>query len=310
MSYALNRKESSSSQSQPISFYQFTVGDQEYLYTSGDIDIWHLGKKYLKSAISHGDVDGTSDPDRGTLTLTVPYSLPITQQLLVISPSFPIDLVIRRAQRGVYDSRDYEGTERTDDAITVSQADQEWVGRVHSCVIDGDEVTTHCVHILSNQFRMGNALRYQKACPYALYEAYNCGIPVGYLRSSPAPETLSVISAAKVQSAQLQWGAFAESASMDESLKKHWFVGGFVTYFDTFANVEGRRAIIEYLPDTGRVTVFPPLRGYVEGEYMHFDPGCEHNSKCCKLKFQNIENYGGDPVLPSKDPYDPFEKVF
>lgn len=308
--YSIDSKESSASQSKPVPFYHFQVNDQEYLYSGGDLDVWHEGKRYLKSAISHGDIDGMTDPDKGTLILKVPYLLPITQQLLVISPSFPIELVIRRGQRLAQSSYDYYGSERTDNAITFSEADQEWVGRVRHCEITGSEVTVHAISILNNQYRMGNTLRYQRACPYALYEAYNCKVPVGFLRTTPDPANLYAVSAAKVQSPDLQWGAFPESIGKEDYLKKNWFVGGFVTYFDTFANVEGRRAIIEYDHDSGRVTVFPPLRGWLEGSYMHFDPGCEHNSDACASKFQNILNYGGDPILPLEDPYDPFVQVY
>jgi len=309
MSYQIDGKESSASQSQPIEFYEFKVYDQEYLYTSADIDIWYLGKKYLRAAIQRGDLDGSSDPDRGTLELTVPYLLPITQQIIVISPSFPIDLIIYSGQRQVYDYRDY-GDERTDDSIHLSDVNQIWVGRVHSCTITGDEVSVHAISILNGQFRMGNTLRYQRACPYALYERYNCKVPESALATSPAPASITVNTAAKVQSPGLTWGVFAHSIGKDVALKSNWFVGGFVIYFDTFAKVEGRRSIIEYLPDSGDITVFPPLRGYLQGEWMTFLPGCKHNSTECQEKFDNIVNYGGDPILPVEDPYDPYVKVF
>lgn len=309
MTLELDRKEASASQSEPVEFYRFTVADQEYMYTSAEYDIFYEGRRYVKAAIQRGNIDGTTDPDKGTLKLTAPYLLPIVQQLLVISPSFPIALIIYRAQKG---RESYFSTydENPAEFLTITQADQLWTGRIHSCEITGDEVSVNAISILNQQYRMGNTLRYQKACPYALYEQYNCRVSINALMTEVTILPGNVISASKVQSDGLIWINVPQAFGKPPRLAKHWFIGGYVTYFDTVANVEGRRAVVEYDPDSGIIAVFPPLRGFVEGGYMKVRAGCSHNSTDCKEKFDNIQNYGGDPVIPTQDPYDPFTQVF
>lgn len=309
MSMELYRKEASASQSEPAEFYHFTVADQEYLYTSAEYDISYQGRTYLKAAIQRGAIDGTTDPDKGTMKITAPYLLPIVQQMLVISPSFPIALTIYRAQKAresYFDASD----ESPDNLLTVLDAYRAWTGRIHSCEITGDEVAINAISILNQQFRMGNTLRYQKSCPYALYEQYNCRVPFNALMTEVTILPGNVLTASKVQSDGLVWGNIPQAFGKPERLAKHWFVGGYVTYFDTFANVEGRRAVVEYDPAQGIIAVFPPLRGFVEGSYMKVRAGCSHNSTDCKEKFDNILNYGGDPMIPTQDPYDPFTQVF
>ena len=311
MSEATDNKEASAHLSEPLEFYRFTVDTTDYLYTSADTDIYYLGRKYLKAAIQRGNIDGTTDPDKGTLKLTAPYLLPIVTQILVISPSFPISLTIYRTQRRT-DTTVWSGVdENPSNYLTVGEADQIWTGRVFSCEITGDEVSINCVSILNQQFRMGNTLKYQRACQYALYDGYNCRVSPTYLRTTLLIQ-LGEVTTSKVTAAGLVWGAFPESIGKDVALKDHWFLGGYLTYFDNFSKVEGRRAITGYDPAAGIVTVFPPFRDPLLGDPDHpmrFHPGCEHNSTDCHKKFANIENYGGDTVIPTKDPYDPFERI-
>lgn len=273
--------------SKPLELYKFTIDTQEYFYTSADIDITYSGNTYLKSTITRGELDGTSDPDKGVIDLTVPYTLPIAQQVITTPPSMPINLVVFRGQRN-------------DPGVFI----QQWVGRLIANEVIGSVVSLKGVSILSNQYRVGNALRFQKACPYALYDSYNCKIVAASYEYICSP---TATTASKLSSADLVWTVAIPTHT---TLKEGWFLGGYVEYSDTFSNVVGKRAIIDYDHLNGIVTVFPQLRGFVDGTPVKFYPGCAHDSRSCKLKFDNVVNYGGDPILPLDDPFDPTTEVF
>lgn len=281
-----NQLESGFDTSKPVELYRFVIDTEKYFYCSGDVDLEHEGDLYLKSTIRRGKLEGTSDPDKGTIDLTVPYTLPIVTQVMTTPPSVPVNLTIFRGQRGA-----------------LPFFTQIWIGRISAHEVVGSEVSLRGISLLSNQYRLGNALRFQKACPYALYDSYNCRVsPIDY-QYICSPD---IVTASKVSSASLVWS----TAGIPSDFKEGWYIGGYVEYDDTISNVVGKRAIIDYDHEGGVVTVFPPLRGFITATAMKFHPGCAHDSRSCKLKFDNIPNYGGDPIMPVEDPFDPNVEVF
>lgn len=297
--------EASTHNSEPFEFYEFTASPLQYLYSAADFDVLHAGKLYQRAAISRSDIEGTSDPDKGTISIEMPYTLPIMEQLIRISPSVPVELTIWRGQRGNYVG---DGTWFGDDAKAI------WIGRVNHCGIQGDSVTLQCISILNQQYRMGNTLRWQKACGYALYDLYNCRLNPEDFALHLTINEAEILSTARIQKAELGWGNFPlppTTTLVDEAyLRKGWFVGGFIEYYDSFSGTLGKRSITGYDDVNGIITVFPPTRGMAPNQVIKVFPGCKHTSKECKEKFDNIENYGGDPSMPVKDPYDPFERIF
>lgn len=291
--------ESSTHESQPFEFFQFTAGAVEYLYTSSDFDITYQGKNYRRAAISRGEIEGTSDPDKGVLRLQVPYSLPLMEQLIRISPSTPIELTVWRAQRINY-------------SFQAEQVVAIWIGRVHGCEIHQQVVALTCISILNSQYRMGNTLKWQKACGYSLYESYNCRVNPNNFSLPVVIQAENVVSTVKIRSPSLIWGFTlpVQATGDHEYLKVGWFIGGYIEYHDSFSNTIGKRAITGYDWATGTVTVFPPIRGMAPGQEVLFYAGCKHTSKDCQEKFGNIVNCGSDPFIPIQDPYDPFERFF
>lgn len=300
--------EASASHSEPIEFIKFKVAGLYYYYSLGDYDISVASKLYTRAAIICGAIDGASDPDKGLLSLTVPFSLPITQLIMYSSPSFPVEMWIYRTQRNM--ATFLYGDGRFNDPLLVTEYTQKWEGRVLSHEITEDKVTVHGVSLISNQYRMGNTLKNQKGCPYAVYDEYNCRVNPATLSTTLPIEEENLTSSSIIQSPGLVWGAFAEGLGMDEALSDLWFTGGFISYQDTIANLPAKRAIIDYRKGEGIVKVFPPMHGFYPGNEIVFTPGCEHHSFACKKKFENILNYGGDPIIPEVDPYDPNTEVF
>lgn len=282
----LNELESGFSTSQPLELYKFFIGAEKYNYTSADVDLTYNSEEYRRASITREGLEGTSDPDKGTISLTMPYTLPIAQQIITVPPSEPVNLTIFRGQRGA-------------PGVYV----QMWTGRVLGHEVIGNEVVMKGVSLLSNQYRMGNSLRFQKACPYALYDAYNCKVdPLDYRYTCNPTAT----TASKLTSPDLIWSTIG----LPSNLKEGWYVGGYVEYSDLFSKVVGKRSIIDYDHVNGMVTVFPPLRGFASGGIMHFHPGCAHTTYVCHHKFGNILNSGSDPIIPEDDPFDPNVEVF
>lgn len=274
-------REASFGDSRPVEIFKFSFGEEKYTYSGFDQEVVWQGDTYEMAPIRRSDIEGTSNPEKGTLEVEMDLPNPLVQQVLTVPPSMPVNLSIFRAQR--------------DD---LSDFRQVWVGRVRAHEVVGQTVKLHGISILHQEYRLGNPLRYQKACPYTLYDPYNCKVVPSAKKTSCNP---TVVSSNKVSSPALVWSA----AGIPSDLKEGWFMGGYVTYDDAVSGVVGKRVIINYDHDTGVVTVFPALRGFVDGANMDFFAGCRHDSYDCHVKFNNKVNYGGDPILPLIDPYDP-----
>jgi hypothetical protein len=116
-------------------------------------------------------------------------------------------------------------------------------------------------------------------CPYQLYDQTTC--KVSSVAFSVAGEIESITG--------------TSITSADFSTKPNgWFIGGEI--------VSGgrRRMIIEHTGDT--ITVSPYLNAVIGGSYVAY-AGCGHNVSDCNTKFSNLDNYGGEPSIPSKDPW-------
>lgn len=274
-------REASFGNSRPVEIFKFFFGNEKYTYSGFDQEVTWQEDLYTRAAIKRGDMEGSANPEKGTIDLEMALPNSLVQQVLTVPPSMPVNLTIFRAQRD--DLNDFR---------------QVWVGRVRAHEVIGQVVHLHGISVLHQEYRLGNPLRYQKACPYSVYDEYNCTIdPLDFEYST----TATVVSASKVSSPNLVWSA----AGIPTGLKEGWFVGGYVTYDDVVSNVVGKRVIIDYDHTNGIVTVFPALRGFISEASMKFYPGCRHDSYDCYHKFGNILNYGGDPILPLIDPYDP-----
>ncbi len=265
--------------SKPVEWIRVVYGaDVEFLYTPSDQTIVHLGKTYVPAEISRSELGSTSDRNKSVLQVSIPVSLPLAQQFLAVPPSASVSLTLFRAQRA-----------------DLADATVEWVGIIRDREILDQQMVLQCTNLLAATGRKGNALRYQKSCPYAIYGAEGCGVN---------PEEFKVSANAIVDSSVTLY-APATIGYPDD-----WFIGGFVSYQDVVSGVVGKRFIVNYASDTGLVTVFPPLRGVDSGQLVNFYAGCDHTSRTCNDKFDNLLNHGGDPVLPLVNPFDPREQIF
>jgi len=265
--------------SKPLEWYRMVYGDGiEFLYTSGDTRVVHLGKTYEPVEISRAELGSTSDRNKSVLQITIPVSLPLAQQFLTVPPSSSVSITLFRAQRA-----------------DLLDAKVQWVGIIRDREILDMNMVLQCTNLLAATGRKGNALRYQKGCPYAVYGSEGCQVN---------PEDFKTAANAIVDSPVTLY------APGTIGLDDDWFIGGYVTYADTVSGTLGKRFIVNYDSDSGMVTVFPKLRGVESGALVNFYAGCDHSSKMCHEKFDNLPRCGCDPVLPLVNPFDPKEQIF
>ncbi len=155
-----------------------------------------------------------------------------------------------------------------------------WVGVLNYVKFNSDEVTITAIPRTSSLIRTGLRRKYQKLCNYPLYAA-GCNVN---LVSYKVIGTIDTISGFTITSA-----AFATKAN-------GWFKAGKIVVGDA------ERLIISHVGDT--ITINRGIIGAVIGNSFTAYAGCDHSMFTCASKFNNLINHGGQPWIPTKNPFE------
>lgn len=156
-----------------------------------------------------------------------------------------------------------------------------WKGRVIAAVASGNKIELACESVFSSIRRPGLRARYELTCRHALYSA-RCGVN---LEASQTTGVTSVVSGVTL--------TVPEAAGFADG----YFTGGMVKAPD-----ESTRFIVAHAGEV--LTVQRPIAGLSAGETVRLYPGCDHLMTTCNSKFGNIDNFGGFPWIPIRNPYD------
>lgn len=156
-----------------------------------------------------------------------------------------------------------------------------WKGRVIAAVASGNKIELACESVFSSIRRPGLRARYELTCRHALYAA-RCGV---------TPEALQVVGTVSAAS------GVTISVPAAAGFADGYFTGGMVKAPD-----ESARFIAAH--SGGVLTVQRPLAGLVVGATVRLYPGCDHLRSTCAGKFNNLDNFGGFPWIPIRNPYD------
>lgn len=155
-----------------------------------------------------------------------------------------------------------------------------WKGRVISLVFEGAQARIGCESLFTALRRQGLRARYQALCRHALYSA-GCGVSSAHYQVTG---TVLGISGSTVTLAAA--GGYAAG----------WFVGGFVRHGDyIYRSIEGHAG--------SAVALDRPIPGLAVGDTLRLFPGCDHTSEHCRVRFDNLVNYGGFEFIPGTNPF-------
>ena len=261
--------EKDSEQGLPARAYKFTLGETVWRFVSGDRDLVVGGETWKASAISDEGVKLSGDNTVDALTITASAEIGPARLFRDTPPSLPVHVTIYNYHRA--DNQfmvEYVGT--------ISQVDP----------IQPGTSTITCEMLFASTERDGLRLCWQRACPYALYDARTCGV-----NKAAYGVEVDLLTA---DNGLATGAAFASKPS-------GYFNGGFLTWLHPVRGTEFR-AIEEHTAD--QVKMF----GYTDGMYYGLRvtayPGCNRTPDHCQNRFNNWGNYGGCPDLDGTNPFD------
>lgn len=310
--------------SKPVELYLFTNGDQVWAATSADEDISLSlsGNRNTATDIFKNDNDlppitgyitfksmaiqrtesaNTSELNRSYINITVPRDFGVASLYSFYPPSSITTITIFRYHRNT--------------SVNVAGSDNanlftEFLGRVINA--SGASVSTElrCEPITTSIRRIGLTQMFQRQCPHTLYNTVegNCGVnKIGFANTKTLDGTAGLVGLTM---------KFNTSLTTD---KPAGYYNGGMVYWKT-GKYNYWRWILDQPETIDNVAVnnvlsinFPvpildadgvnPLTWESGTQTVTLYPGCAHTMTDCRVKFNNLKNYGGDPYIPFANPF-------
>lgn len=258
-------RELSTFDAHPILLFTFQRNVTRWRYTGADEDKV-VGLELFESyVIDAPPFEASDDTSKSSIDLTVEIDLPFLDQYKTNAPSEVITLTINKYHEGE------------------SEIETPWVGRVVNVIFTERTAKIRCEPISTSMRRPTLPRRYQTNCPYDLYNPKTCKVD---------KELFKVIG--NVTSVS---GTTINAPEFDAK-PDGYFIGGYIEW-SVGMNTE-RRNIIAH---TGAgITVSLPFTGIAATVQVNAYPGCAHTRPVCHSKFNNVDNYGGQPFFGNKNP--------
>jgi uncharacterized phage protein (TIGR02218 family) len=171
-----------------------------------------------------------------------------------------------------------------------------WKGRVVGAEVEGQRILLSCESILSTLRRAGVRAKYQRLCRHALY-GRGCGLDIAlsWLTGTVTAianggSTVTIPEAASAPNGWYRGGVLRFGLQLG-------FITGHSTETITLSRpmpeLAAALAMPEFDPDTGE-----PLPILAD-----IAPGCDLRAATCAAKFGNLENFGGFPAIPGRNPF-------
>jgi len=250
--------------------YRFVEGNSDFIYTvtSADVEVEYNGETYVPVALGRDEVESKGEMSKENLKVSFSLANAIARKWFVSSLDFPLTLTIFSKEEDIIET--------------------EWKGRLTSVSPDKADISFTFESVFTSMRRMGLRQRYQVTCPHALY-GKGCKLEKDDFEYSVSitdvtNTTITIPEAASFPAGFLKSGIFEDNAG---NLR-------FITSHDgaEIKLIRPMNPLIEYVA----------INGY-GGLVGRVFPGCDRTTNHCKNRFDNLDNYGGFPFIPGKNPF-------
>jgi uncharacterized phage protein (TIGR02218 family) len=249
----------------PIELYEFVQGTSRWYYISGANSITRLSRVYAPLPVERDRIKQTSDIFKDSLKLTFPRSNEFAVQYIGFAPEEVTTVTVLRGHYG-----DPDG-----EFIVY------WKGRVIGAKASGNVIDIECESIFTSIKRPGLRARFELGCRHTLYLS-GCNVNRELYKHEGAILSIGNGVNITVNGAALQADGF--------------YTGGMLLAPSGVA-----RFITAHASDI--VTISRPLPELVGGMTVVIYPGCDHLATTCLNKFNNLDNFGGFPYIPTRNPF-------
>lgn len=268
MSFA--ETESSRIKGRRVNLFMIRYGESPnsyYAYTDGSADVTVDGIAYRARPVTRGAIVVKGNMDKAALEVRMSIDLEVAELFRIYPPSSVVSLTI------------YQGH--------LSDGDGEflvaWAGRITSAKRSHPELVLTCEPIRTSLKRLGLRRHYQYSCSHVLYGEW--------CRANKAAATSS--------------GTIASISGLRVTMNPGWavgdperYLGGMVEWVNSVGDTEVR-SIIRIAGDI--LSLSGALRDLSVGDTLTVVRGCSRDMPGCN-SHNNIQNFGGCPFIPTKNP--------
>lgn len=263
-----------------------TVTTLTWRYTSAEVDITHGGYTWTSTPIARTKVEATVDQARNNLQLSVARTNAVAELYRINAPEEVVLINVSRYHRD-----------------SPSQTAIIWIGRVLNCSFQGARAILTCEPVSTSLKRPGLRRLYQAGCPHVLYEGTDCTAGCKVNKLEHCIDTLvTAVDGVRVVVSELLHrpyaGGYMEWLNDDGVAEKRFIKTG--PPFDSSS-----------LPGSGSssdpaltLILSRAFTALMPGSLVKVFPGCDHTMQMCDDVYHNIENFGGFPYIPRKNPFD------
>lgn len=258
-----------------IELYKFVRDTEEWNKTSANISVSYNGDVYEPATIGRSELEQRNELSKSNLEIEIDAFDSLAQNLLTTFTEKVLSLTL------------FIQT----DAITGVA----WKGRLTDIKPSKTKVKLVFENVFTSLRRPGLRLRFQKPCPHSLY-GLGCNLNKDSFAVTGAAIDVSGTSI-----------VIAEAALQPDG----YYLGGMVKapngIYGFIISHSGQNLILQR-PIESLISEFD-LYGYGNsygnkygGVILTLYPGCDRLRQTCETKFNNLDNYGGFPWIPSINP--------
>lgn len=260
-----------------VEMYKFVRDADEWNKTSANIEVSYNGDTYVPAPIGRGDLEARNELSKSTLEVELDIFDDLAQDLLTSFTEKVLSLTLFI---------------KTDAVTGVA-----WKGRLTDVKPTKTKLKLSFENIFTSMRRPGLRARYQKPCRHLLY-GRGCGLD---------PEAFAT--AGRVLAISGTFVTVAEAALQPDG----YYLGGMLRGNDGILGyiISHSGSIIGLQRPIDSLTADFAISGYglnygnlYGGLEAKLYPGCDRLRQTCETKFNNLDNYGGFPWIPSRNPMD------
>ncbi len=258
--------------SKPKELYRFVEGALVWTVTSSDSEETHGGETYVSSAIGRDEAESKNELSRANLTVSVSIDDPMGRRWL----KTVIDSVVSLTVFSKEDS-------------TVSVV---WKGRLSAVKPEATSIKLVFESIFTSLRRPGLRQRYQRSCPHVLY-GRGCNLNKDDWAVSGLVANVSTTEVIMPIASSFANGYFSSGIieAPNGTLR-------FIT------NHSGQNlSLIRPLDDLTDEFINNGYGNNYGGIVVRIFPGCDRSRGVCLGRYDNLNNFGGFPFIPTKNPF-------
>lgn len=271
----------------PTELYKFVRGSDVTAFTSNDQEIVFGGDTFVPTLIKRTQPAQTAERLAANIKVTVARDNPVVSDYRIVVPSNSLFLTVFRYHRSIATP------------LLPAPADVAvfWQGRIRAVKFTRSEAEMTCEPLSGFLKRDGLRMQYQSLCNHMLYGP-DCTVDrtlfdVAFNADSVSLDGLTITST----------GLTATPPPVGGIGEASFYAGG--GFVQRGLIPEDRRLITDFNETGARdtITILNAFEGLNAGEALTAFAGCIRTRQSCNTKFDNIENFGGFPYIPGRNPF-------